>query len=176
MAMSQRLDGLEKVVVGIGSLLEKLDARLAPVAVATTETTEVTEEAPVEKLEKIEEPKEDGNGLAKFMEGQAEGLRKVTEVITQLEARLAKIENEPVPGGPFLTGEAMEKAAKAGLLSVADKSLATNVSGGEQFDPANKAQAAAVLRKYIEEVQDPYEKERLGKLAFELDFRAGLDD
>lgn len=174
MAMSERLDGLEKVVVSIGSLLEKLDARLAAEpATETTETTEATQ-TPAEKLDKIEQPTEEsGDPLAKVTKIVDESLRKVTDAISQLEARLAKIENEPVPGGPFLTAEAMEKAAKAGVLSVADKTLDTD--NGLGFDPANKGQAIGALKKLMQETTDPFRKQELGAWIFEMEFREGLE-
>lgn len=78
--------------------------------------------------------------LNKLVQSQLEELRKATDQIGELKARLEKLEHEPVGGGPVLTATAAAQLAKA---SVAERGF--NSDGGE--GGATKLQTLQTLAK-----------------------------
>ena len=120
----------------------------------TVEKTTTTETPQTEEVEKVERP-EEGEALTKAMaliNEQSEELRKAVDKISQLEADLEKLKNEPTPGGPILNVEALLKNA-----TVVEKGLASDSAGSASTD------AAGVLKKMIESTNDPTVRQALSQ-------------
>jgi hypothetical protein len=77
---------------------------------------------------------------------------------------LEKVLSEPVPGGPFLTGEAM---LKSGAASTVEKSLSTN-AGTDAPNYSSAAVREAELTKMLNEATSPLLKEQVGIALAEL--------